>query len=113
MSDIASLLLNQAPILHRSANEICFQVDHVEPCQERLASTKARSKLEEKTGRSLLACSHDDSCTVVGIREVGEHAFVNAVHLAFSEHRPWRRGVGSSRGFYRSDARFDEWQAPA
>jgi len=88
MSDIASLLLNQAPILHRSANEICFQVDHVEPCQERLASTKARSKLEEKTGRSLLACSHDDSCTVVGVREVGEHAFVNAVHLAFSEHRP-------------------------
>ncbi len=87
MSDITSLP-NGALILHRSDNEICFQVDDVKPCQERLTSTKARSKLEEKTGRSLLACSHDDSCTVIGIREGGEHAFVNAVHLAFSEHRP-------------------------
>ena len=87
MSDITSLA-NGALILHRSDNEICFQVDDVKPCQERLTSTKARSKLEEKTGRSLLACSHDNSSEVVGVREVGEHAFVNAVHLAFSEHRP-------------------------
>jgi hypothetical protein len=88
MSYITSSFLKRAPILHRSDNEICFQVDEVTSCQERLASTKAKSKLEEKTGRSLLACSHDNAFEVVGVREVGDHGLVNAVHLAFSEHRP-------------------------
>ena len=35
-----------------------------------------------------VAFSHESSSTVVSGSEVGEHGLVNAVHLAFSQHRP-------------------------
>lgn len=88
MSDTFSLLTDHAPILHHTENEICFQVDDVKPCTERLPVMKIKSKVETTLKAPLLAFSHEASCKVVSGREAGEHGVVNAVHLAFSEHRP-------------------------
>ncbi|MDF0644274.1 MAG: DUF4419 domain-containing protein [Nitrospira sp.] len=88
MSDLTVRQSDHASILHRSANEICFRVDDVEPSARRSSLRRAKSKVEETLGRPLLAFSHDASSKVIWGPEVGEHGLVNAVHLAFSEHRP-------------------------
>ncbi len=46
MSAQSSRLTDKTPILHRSDGEICFQVDDVEPCTERLPVTEFRPKLK-------------------------------------------------------------------
>ena len=88
MNDLTSLLTDKAPLLQQSDNEISFQVDDVEPCTERLPVMKVRSKVEERLGTPFLAFSHEASFKIVSAREAGEHGLVNAVHFAFSEHRP-------------------------
>jgi hypothetical protein len=88
MKNLSSLVTDKAPILHRGETEICFRVDDVEPCRQRLPLTEARRKLEERIGRPLCTFSHDDSYRVVSGEGVSEHAFVNTVYWAFSEHRP-------------------------
>jgi hypothetical protein len=87
MKDLNSLL-DSAPILHRSENDICFRVDDVTACAKRSSLMNAKSKVEETLGRPLVAFSHQDSAEVISGAGVGEHGLVNAVHLAFSEHRP-------------------------
>jgi hypothetical protein len=47
MSQIVSRKKDQAPIVHRSEREICFRVDDVEPCQERLLLTNVRQQFEK------------------------------------------------------------------
>lgn len=48
----------------------------------------AKAKVEETLGRPLLAFSHKATSEVISGTGLGEHGLVNAVHLAFSEHRP-------------------------
>ncbi|HKY72985.1 MAG TPA: DUF4419 domain-containing protein [Nitrospira sp.] len=88
MSDLALHRPDHAPILYRSENEVCFQVDDVTPAATPSCLRAAESKLQEAVGRPLVAFSHESSSNVVHTQEIGEHGFVNAVHLAFSEHRP-------------------------
>jgi hypothetical protein len=88
LKGIRSSVQDQAPILHHSATAICFRVDEVEPCLAPCTLTKARTRLREHIGRPLLACSHDESSEVVRAAGAATHGLVNAVHLAFSEHRP-------------------------
>lgn len=87
MSALTSLL-DKAPILHRIEDEICFHVDDVEPCTKRLPLMDVRSKVEATLKARLLVSSHEASSNVVFTNTAGDHGLVNAVHLAFSEHRP-------------------------
>ena len=79
---------DQAPIVHRSETEICFRVDTVTPCQERLPLTNSRKRFEEMMGRSVQVFTCADSSDVVLTRGGADHSLVSAVYLAFSEHRP-------------------------
>jgi hypothetical protein len=88
MSDLTSHVLDHAPILHRSESDICFRVDNVAATSKRSPLGSATSKVEETLRRPLLAFSHDASSKVLVGEGVGEHGLVNAVHHAFSEHRP-------------------------
>jgi hypothetical protein len=88
LKGIRSSVQDQAPILHHSATEICFRVDEVEPCLAPCTLTKTRTRAREHIGRPLLACSHDESSAVVLAAGPATHGLVNAVYLAFSEHRP-------------------------
>lgn len=87
MSRIVSHTKDRAPIVHRSETEICFRVDEVAPCQERLPLTNARQQLEKKLGRSLEALTHDEASNIVLEEQGIEHSLVRAVYLAFSQHR--------------------------
>jgi hypothetical protein len=87
MSALTSLL-DKAPILHRTEDEICFHVDDVEPCTKQLPVMDIKSKVEAALKVPLLASSHEAWSNVVSANEAGDHGLVNAVHLAFSEHRP-------------------------
>lgn len=88
MKRIPSSVKDHAPILHRSPTEICFRVDEVEPCLELCILTKTRTRVRQDVGRPLLACSHDESSEVILAGGAATHGLVNAVYLAFSEHRP-------------------------
>lgn len=88
MNNLSSFLTDKATVLHQSDNEIRFQVDNVKPCEKPLSTIDARSKFEDTMGAELLACSHDSSLHVVSGCGVARNKLVNAVHLAFSEHRP-------------------------
>ena len=88
MNGIPSSVQDQAPILHRSATEICFRVDEVEPRLEPCTLTKARTRLRQHIGRPLLACSHDESSEVIQAAGAATHGFGNAIYVAFSQHRP-------------------------
>lgn len=77
-----------APIVHRSATEICFHVDTVTPCQERLPLSNARKVFEDKVGRPLEAFTPETSAEIVAADGAADHSLVSAVYLAFSEHRP-------------------------
>ena len=88
MSQIAS-------ILHQNQNEICFKVDEVEVFKNLLPLQSCFKQLEERLESSLIAFSHGDNFKVIeqsneNILEdtLNLHSFVNAVHQAFSEHRP-------------------------
>jgi hypothetical protein len=65
VNGIPSSVQDQAPILHRSAAEIRFRVDDVEPCPEPCILTKTRTRLKQDIGRPVLACSHDESSEVI------------------------------------------------
>lgn len=88
MNGIPSSVKDHAPILHRSASEICFRVDEVEPCLEPCIITKTRTRVKQHIGRPLLACSHDESSEVILAAGAATHGLVNAVYVAFSQHRP-------------------------
>ena len=88
MRGSASPARDQAPIVHRSETDICFRVDPVTPCQERLPLINARTRFEETMGRSVEVFTCADSSDVVLTRGGADHSLVSAVYLAFSEHRP-------------------------
>ncbi len=88
MRGSASPARDQSPIVHRSETDICFQVDPVTPCQERLPLINARTRFEEMMGRSVQVFTCADSSDVVLTRGGADHSLVSAVYLAFSEHRP-------------------------
>jgi len=88
MSGSSTPVRDLAPIAHRSETEICFQVDTVTPCQERLPLTSARNVFEDKMGRPVEAFTPDDAADVVEPQGAANHSLVAAVYLAFSEHRP-------------------------
>ncbi|NEO84000.1 MAG: DUF4419 domain-containing protein [Spirulina sp. SIO3F2] len=75
-----------APILNKTANSICFQVDDVEAVTTQLKFKSAKASLEAYLEAPLLAFSHDDDFQVV--EYCSTHPLVYAVHRAFSEHRP-------------------------
>ena len=79
---------DQAPIVHRTETEICFRVDDVEPCPEWLPLTNAREQFERRVGRPLRAFIHAESSDIVREQGAIEHSLVEAVYLAFSQHRP-------------------------
>ncbi len=88
MNGIPSSVKDHASILHRSASEICFRVDEVEPSQQPCPLTKTRTRVRQDVGRPLLACSHDESSEVILAAGAATHGLVNAVYVAFSQHRP-------------------------
>jgi len=88
MSHGLSRLTDQAPIVHRSATEICFRVDDVKPCPERLPFTDAGKQFKKRLGRSLQAFTHEQASDIVLEKYGIEHSVVQAVYLAFSQHRP-------------------------
>jgi len=88
MRGSASPARDRAPIVHRSETEICFRVDPVTPCQERLPLINARKRCEEMMGRSVQVFTHEDSTDVVLTGGGANHSLVSAVYVAFSEHRP-------------------------
>lgn len=77
-----------APLVHRSDTEICFCVDEVTPCERRLSLTNARQQFEKRVGRPLQAFTHDEASDIVLEQAPIEHSLVEAVYLAFSQHRP-------------------------
>src|SRR4029077_9217453 len=85
---LSSFLTDNAIVLHKSDSEIRFQVDDVQAIKYRPSMIDVRAKLTKILGDGLVAFSHETSTEVVLRREVGRHGLVNAVHLAFSEHRP-------------------------
>ena len=88
MSGSSTPVRDLAPIVHRSETEICFHVDTVTPCQERLPRTNARKLFEGKMGRPVEAFTPEDPADVVAPQGAADHSLVAAVYLAFSEHRP-------------------------
>jgi hypothetical protein len=88
MSHVISRASDPAPIVHRTETEICFRVDDVDPCPERLPFTNARQQLENRLGRPLQAFTHDEAIDIVRSDGSTEHGLVHAVYLAFSQHRP-------------------------
>ncbi len=88
MKGIPSSVRDHAPILHRSASEICFRVDEVEPCLEPCIPIKTRTRVRQDIGSPVLACSHDESSEVLLSAGAATHGLVNAVYVAFSQHRP-------------------------
>lgn len=88
MRSSSAPLNDLAPIVHRSETEICFRVDPVTPCQERLPLTNARKLFEDKMGRPLEAFTPEASADVVAAGGATDHSLVSTVYLAFSEHRP-------------------------
>jgi hypothetical protein len=88
MSDVISRMRDRAPIVYRSETEICFCVDDVEPCQERLPFAQAQQQFEKSLGRPLQAFTHEKASDLVGGEPGMEHSLVQAVYLAFSQHRP-------------------------
>lgn len=88
MNGIPSSVQDHAPILHRTATEICFRVDEVEPCLEPCIPIKTPTRVKQDVGRPLLACSHDESSEVILEGGAATHGLVNAVYVAFSQHRP-------------------------
>lgn len=88
MRSSSAPLNDLAPIVHRSETEICFQVDPVTPCQERLPLTNARKLFEDKMGRPLEAFTPETPADVVAAGGAADHSLVSTVYLAFSEHRP-------------------------
>src|SRR5215813_2107823 len=77
-----------AKVTERSEDGITFQVDDVKKRPRNLLTEGASKHLTRRSGRHLMACSHDDSLEVVWGNDV--HPLAGAVHLAFSEHRPLR-----------------------
>ncbi len=84
-----------ASILHHNKNEICFKVDDVEVFKNLLPLQSCFKQLEERLDSSLIAFSHGEDFQVVEQFNKNPvettlhlHSLVNAVHQAFSEHRP-------------------------
>lgn len=88
MSSAIPRMRDPAPILHHTKTEICFRVDEVERCSERLPLVNARLQFEKRLSRPLLAFAHDEASDVVSESARIEHGLVHAVYLAFSQHRP-------------------------
>ena len=88
MNGIPFSVKDHAPILHRSATAICVRVDEVEPCREPCIPIKTRTRVKQDVGRPVLACSHDESSEVILEGGAATHGLVNAVYVAFSQHRP-------------------------
>jgi Domain of unknown function (DUF4419) len=84
-----------ALIINQTEGEISFQVEDLKICETPLTQQKAKTQLEERVHTSLIAFSHTDSFQVVQpcnnavlTDAVYLHPLFNAVHMAFSEHRP-------------------------
>ena len=88
MKEIPSSAKDHAPILHRSATEIRFRVDAVEPCKEPCQLTNTQARIARDIGRPLLACSVDESSEIISVGGAARHGLVDAVYVAFSQHRP-------------------------
>src|SRR5215467_10289052 len=77
-----------ARVIGQSEEGITFEVDAVGQTKWKPATEGAYKHFAKRSGRVLLACSHNDSLEV--IQENYAHPLADAVHLAFSGHRPLR-----------------------
>lgn len=84
-----------ASILNQTPKEITFRVDNVKICKNSLPLQNAKIQLEERIYTPLIAFSHSNSFEVVQPSSnaafsdaIHLHPLFNAVHMAFSEHRP-------------------------
>lgn len=75
-----------APILEQTVGKIRFCVDNIKTNENRLPIENAKSQLEQSLKKQLLAFSHDETFSL--INNHGIHPLVQAVHAAFSQHRP-------------------------
>ncbi|NGZ11945.1 MAG: DUF4419 domain-containing protein [Nitrospira sp. LK70] len=81
-------LIDPALIVHRSEKDICFRVDDVVPSPIGLPLTHARQQLEKRLARPVQALIHEQASDIVLEKHGMEHSLVQAVYLAFSQHRP-------------------------
>jgi len=77
-----------ANILEKSIGTIRFRVDDVVTNSKRLPLSDTKFNLEQRTERTLVAFSHEDTFKTISSGEI--HPLAWAVHLAFAEHRPLR-----------------------
>ena len=88
MPQAVSNTRDRAPIVHRTEQEICFRVDDVKPCQARLPLADVGRQFAQRLGRPLVAFTHDTANDLVQSEKGLDHGLVQAVYLAFSQHRP-------------------------
>ena len=81
-------LKDPAPIVTRSETAICFRVDKVEPDEYPFPLVKAKWQFGQKLARPTQAFSHEESFDFIRAEPGVEHSVVQAVYLAFSQHRP-------------------------
>lgn len=80
-------LMDRASIVHRSEEDICFRVDQVEPYDYPFPLVNAKWQFGRRLHRPLQAMSHEESFHFIRAEPSVEHSLVEAVYLAFSQHR--------------------------
>lgn len=75
-----------APILEQTQRKIRFCVDDVRQIREPLPTQSAKLQLEQYLKTQLLTFSHSDGFQSIQHQDI--HPLAQAVHAAFSEHRP-------------------------
>lgn len=80
-------LIDLAPIVAQSETAICFRVDKVKPWEYRFPVGNARWQFEQRLARPLQAFTHEESFDFIRAEPGVEHSLVQAVYLAFSQHR--------------------------
>lgn len=79
-------MTNIASVIKQTGSKVRFCVDDVAPAPKRLPIRNANLRLEECFEKPLLAFSHDGTSLVVHNHQI--HPLAQAVHAAFSDHRP-------------------------
>lgn len=81
MSSVTSRTKDPASIVHHTKAEICFRVDEVEPCLERLPPVNARFQFKKKLRRPLLVFAHDEVSDGVSENATIEHSLGSGLIL--------------------------------
>ncbi|HBE18174.1 MAG TPA: hypothetical protein DEG17_01220 [Cyanobacteria bacterium UBA11149] len=75
-----------ASVIEQTVSKVRFCVDAVEPAKENLPVRNLKFQLNRFFEKQLLAFSHDEESLVIHRHRI--HPLAQAVHTAFSEHRP-------------------------